>query len=503
MALYSIKQETLTDIANAIRSKVGDTRPIYAEYAINKSKGSTGFDYTIGGFTSPYTSTITSDGASYLKIKMAYTTGKSNSYSFYVNNIKYSTESYTPSTPELVEFTVSGDSVTFRVEVVSSSIAQVGWYAEIRGYDENDNTVMVATEGTEPNNLTSVQMAKAIDFLDYIPKEAFVISGNCKYKFAGNGWNWFLDTYQDRISTENITSLEQMFDNNSNIESINFDFNCRTNTVCSVSSMFNNCLNLKAINGKIKNLKVSNMNDMFNNCQNLRYLPEFIDIDFTNIINNSSGDCTNAFYDCYSLRSISENFLKQIYQPKCTGYYYAFLYNTFYECYSLDEVKGLNPQTGKMTSNMFNRIFEYCTRVKNIIFALQEDGTPYTTSWKSQVINLAGYVGYTSYKPHILNFNSGITADKEVKDDASYQLLKNDPDWFATKREYSRYNHDSAVATINSLPDTSAYLATAGGTNTIKFEGQAGASTDGGAINTLTEEEIAVAAAKGWTVTLV
>ena len=68
---------------------------------------------------------------------------------------------------------------------------------------------------------------------------------------------------------------------------------------------------------------------------------------------------------------------------------------------------------------------------------------------------------------------------------------------------YSRYNHDSAVETINSLPDTSEYLAANGGTNTIKFKGAAGSKTDGGAINTLTEEEIAVAAAKGWTVTLV
>ena len=68
---------------------------------------------------------------------------------------------------------------------------------------------------------------------------------------------------------------------------------------------------------------------------------------------------------------------------------------------------------------------------------------------------------------------------------------------------YSRYNHDSAVATINSLPDTSAYLAANGGTNTIKFKGAAGSATDGGAINTLTEEEIAVATAKGWTCSFV
>lgn len=64
----------------------------------------------------------------------------------------------------------------------------------------------------------------------------------------------------------------------------------------------------------------------------------------------------------------------------------------------------------------------------------------------------------------------------------------------------SVYNHDSAVETINSLPDTSAYLAEVGGTNTIRFKSDQGANTEGGAIGNLTAEEIAVAAAKGWTV---
>jgi hypothetical protein len=116
-------------------------------------------------------------------------------------------------------------------------------------------------------------------------------------------------------------------------------------------------------------------------------------------------------------------------------------------------------------------------------------------------MDLSNFTGYCNMTYNITTYNSGITADKEVKDDATYQALKNDPDWFSIKVEYSRYNHDSAVETINSLPDTSAYLATAGGTNTIKFKGASGSKTDGGAINTLTEAEIAVAAAKGWTVT--
>ena len=176
----------------------------------------------------------------------------------------------------------------------------------------------------------------------------------------------------------------------------------------------------------------------------------------------------------------------------------------FYNCYTLDEIKGLNPQTGTMTSNMFQYTFRGCYRVKDIIFATQDDNIPYSVNWKNQTIDLDGYyTGFASNASNIINYNSGITVDKEVTDDTTYQALKNDADWFTCDVAYSRYNHDSAVNTINSLPDTSAYLATAGGTNTIKFNSVNGESTDGGAINTLTAEEIAVATAKGWTVTLV
>lgn len=87
--------------------------------------------------------------------------------------------------------------------------------------------------------------------------------------------------------------------------------------------------------------------------------------------------------------------------------------------------------------------------------------------------------------------------------------MKNDPDNYVAGYDgenphyYSRYDKASAIRTINSLPDTSAYLASAGGTNTIKFKGEAGLKTDNGAINTMTADEIAVATAKGWTVSFV
>ena len=170
---------------------------------------------------------------------------------------------------------------------------------------------------------------------------------------------------------------------------------------------------------------------------------------------------------------------------------------------SLDELVNipLSNKTGVSTSNQLSDIYALY-RIKNFTFETN-NGQPYVVSWKNQKIDLTANIGYTSSISIILNYNSGITADKEVKDAATYEALKNDADWFTQDVNYSRYNHDSAVATINSLPDTSAYLAANGGTNTIKFEGESGKLTDGGAINTLTEEEIAVATARGWTVSFV
>ena len=161
-------------------------------------------------------------------------------------------------------------------------------------------------------------------------------------------------------------------------------------------------------------------------------------------------------------------------------------------CYVLDEITNLAVNaTLTYTSNVFESTVHMCYRLKNFTF---EAGK--TVDWKNQTIDLTR-VGYGLNDDYALS--ADISTSKKVYDDATYQALKDDPDWYAFSVAYSRYNHDSAVATINSLPDTSAYLAANGGTNTIKFKGAAGSATDGGAINTLTEEEIAVATAKGWT----
>lgn len=339
-----------------------------------------------------------------------------------------------------------------------------------------------------------------------LPEEVFVISGNCSYRFSNNGWNWFIQQYGDRITTNDISDAQYMFYQSNKIAEIPFDLNFDSSkSYHNLTNIFSNCTNITQV-PKINNVKVYQTRNMFYGCNNLRTIPDDIadTWDWSYLESQTSeytGGQAEMFSTCYSLRSIPMNLIKS--GNPYQHYGYSYYSNGFYYCYALDELINLPvPYTkAKWTYNVFSGTFSYCHRLKNITFALN-NGVPYTVTWKSQVIDLASYVGYAYDKSSILKYNSGITADKEVKDDTTYQALKNDPDWFTDNIEYSRYNHDSAVATINSLPDTSAYLATAGGTNTIKFNGQAGASTDGGAINTLTEEEIAVAAAKGWTVTL-
>ena len=338
-----------------------------------------------------------------------------------------------------------------------------------------------------------------------VPEKLLKISGDCKYKFAYDNWNWVLEDYGDSITTENIKNTNFMFFDNPNITSIPFDFNFDNSTYYDYNNMFYSCNNLTQI-GNLVNMYPSNMSRIFYQCKNLRVLPNFINLNLDRIYSDANGNLSQMFNDCFSLRSIPEELLKRLYTPKATGVGYTVFWNGFFNCYTLNEIKGLNPQTGTINNNIFYGTFDNCLRLKDIIFAKQDDGTVYNANWKSQTIDLSKYVGYTAGTAglsNIINYNSGITADKEVIDDATYQSLKNDNDWFTRNIAYSRYNHDSAVNTINSLPDTSAYLTSSGGTNTIKFKGASGSATDGGAINTLTEEEIAVATAKGFTVTFV
>ena len=231
----------------------------------------------------------------------------------------------------------------------------------------------------------------------------------------------------------------------------------------------------------------------FSECHKLREIPD----DWTDTwrgLNYCTWSGNLMFEYCYSLRKVPAWV-----NTRFTEYGVTTYSSMFYNCASLDEVLDLPILTGTSSTYSSNTFYN-CARLKRFTFAVNEDGTPKTYIGKSATIDMSscGYCSTTSQAYNILNYNSGITADKEVTA-ANYATLKDDPDYWTQDVAYSRYNHTSAVETINSLPDASANTSS----HTIKFKGEAGSATDGGAINTLTEEEIAVATAKGWTVSYV
>ena len=328
-----------------------------------------------------------------------------------------------------------------------------------------------------------------------VPAEALVLSGDCSYMFYQNHWNWFWNTYKDSITTSDITGAASMFHSFYGAASpvvLNF----RANYSARTDNMFYNCSN--KVVSKIVNWKPNNTMYMFQQ-YGATTLPEFENLNMSGLQTSTYADCSGMFMYCKRLRSIPEDFLKQFY-TSTNSYYSNHLYMEFSNCWALDEIKGIRMPAGSdITGNCFYDTFSRCHRVKDVIFATQEDGTPYTANMKSQNIKLNPYVGYFSMYSDGYG-GAGLPESAAIRDAETYATNKNNPDSWTDMPEYSRYNHTSAVNTINSLPDTSTYLAANGGTNTITFYPTSGSLTDGGAVETLTEEEIAVAAAKGWTV---
>ena len=365
----------------------------------------------------------------------------------------------------------------------SISITANGTYTPDAGIDGYNNvSVSVPQEGAPP--------ASALN-----------LTGNIKSMFASGNWDWYIDRYGNQITTTNLTSLKSTFQE-SNLSTIPFSLNGYTQTSgCEFYETFKGCSNLTSV--PTMTGKVSQFYGVFRDCFKLTTIPDSLgELDFTEMNTFTYGyNCAYNFAGCRSLRYIPKTLLKKLYSNYDGSGSYTSYYYQFNECYSLDALDGVAVQAIEYHSDRVGgyRCFDNCYRLKTMKFDTNADGTPKTAPWKHQSLNLINYVGYAPYDS-IFNGYYGFTTATQVKDATTYEALKNNPDYWTANINYSRYNHDSAVETINSMPDTSAYLEANGGTNTIKFMRNSGELTDGGAIDTLTEEEIAVAVARGWTV---
>lgn len=495
---YSIEDTTLTALGDAVRAKTSETRIEYyylKHYEIDRydtsSTSGTKYEtidtYHIPGVKKVKLSLLNGSLDSFLNVYMA---GVNSGRGF---NFPKELDENNESTIEAYD---SNDDIRFAVSYKYNT--QCYMEVNLTFYDANDNQLEFQKEVV--NTLTPAQMVEEINnLLPPPPETAFKLTGSCQYKFANGGWDWFIEQYGDKITTENISNADHMF-YGCKREKIPFDINMYAPAI---ENMFKGCGRLTTIpNVNFKEITSHHSySSLFRDCCMIQELPDWLgdlleaDYNITDK-NNCWQPWENMFYNCANLRRIPDKVMRYLKNTSNTsGHYYGLAYSKpFGSCLALDELVNIHCDGCEFTSNQFTGFFGGLYRVKDITFATEEDGTPCVRKWKSQVIDLTQSIGYTSGNVVF----SLISTDKKVETDEDYQALKNDPDWYTQDYRYSRYNHDSAVNTINSLPDTSAY-----GTNTIKFKGAAGELTDGGAINTLTDEEIAVAAAKGWTVSLV
>lgn len=561
---YAIKGETLSNIADALRAQFGDsyieqvTAPAkYINLSQNYSASVTAGRFIYYNFPGAVKLYV------YVKYQ---TSGEDAFVQIYPGNVTEYDDTVrklfggTYGSQERAHYVFEGVDTIGIYHKKSAAASGSGFQIYVTAVDEDGNFI-----ANEPNRDMQLlhyvkfkpsEYAEKIAQMDAIPSEAYNITGNCEHRFACDNEVWLIEKCADKLTFTNITDADYMFaystmeelpielNFNSTSSSANYMFyycdklkhapklvgeireatcmfkGCDNlidspdiyfSTSSSVSkinieSLFSNCYKLEEV-PYLYNLKVGNIDYLFYYCHNLREIPDdWCDTwDWTYVNSNTSSyghTKSSMFSTCKSLRRFPMALLENAAKAVSGGYTY--LQTSFFGCTALDELVNLPfPYTGPFTSNIFSTTFSHCARLKNMTFATP-DGQPVVVNMKNQVLDLSTGLGYsiTNDDSVMTGYNSGITADKRVKDAASYEALKNDPDWYTMDVKYARYNHDSAVATINSLPDTSAYLATAGGTNTIKFKTGAGELTDGGAIGTLTEEEIAVAAAKGWTVSL-
>lgn len=518
MARYSIDGQILTDVADAIRAKSSVYEPeqepviVMSENVLVNENGRPYMEEPIT--KDSFMTVVTIPGAKNIKVKYLYVGYSSDA--FYIaagdhsdKNAIYEVKQYNSSagtwdvngySEYIVENT---DTITFYTN--NRAGGKYGFYAEC--YKQ------VAVEGIAPED-----MANTINNINSLNPAVLNWSGNLDSRFRNDATKFLLDLYPDSITTSNVTSLTS-FMQNSTLKSLPFEINC--NPALGVPLLFfcNSAEYLTEV-PTINNITVGQRQDMFKDCRRLREIPDDYGKDWNwhvldNAKNNYDYDSSGMFENCYSLRRIPAEQLKH--GNPVVGYSGTVWNSLAYNCYSLDELTNIPcPHTTYYNntstySQPFKDIVSGCGRLKNFTFAPMEP-----REWANQIIDLTSNVGWlnTTYVSYVTSYyNSGITADKRVTDFATYEALANDPDWFSTDVGYSRYNRASAVRTINSLPDCSEY-ASLRGANIIKFKGDAGSKTSltwvngkpldsqNGAIKNLTDEEIAVAAAKGWTVTL-
>ena len=360
----------------------------------------------------------------------------------------------------------------------------------------------------ESEKLTLDGMAEKIRSMP-APMQKIIISGKISGLFSDKFVKLYNNVLKDYIEFKDVTqcmglvpSLDYVDSGESsykdqNVEDLsNIIINFKENAWTHSSNMFQNAKFLKKL-PKLVNFQPNSLYHFFEHCEKLQEIPEDFYKDW-DISNSASQNVMLG--NCYNLRKAPIGLLKKLQNVNYHAYYDCYSYVCFSNCYRLPEVLNF-PFPKHMPSQTWANPFEqfvYNTYSLSRFTFEAEAADVVHKIYNSITLDFTENVGYTNgYWPN------GFYSDEHIVDAETYAKLKDNPESWTSKLEYCKYNKTSAVETINSLPVVQKASSTDDNAFIIKFKGDAGSATDGGAINTMTEEEIAVATSRGWTVTLV
>ena len=244
----------------------------------------------------------------------------------------------------------------------------------------------------------------------------------------------------------------------------------------------------------------TNMSYIFAGAENLNKISSNF---FDNVTIHSGAVFQGICQNCYRLKSIPNNFLaEKIYNIdpfSTTNMSRSIFVATFQNCYNLQAIYGMPYHSSSSTTinanNYTLNTFQNCYMLRHLTFYMPNNQIG-TFNAKGITFDLttagSGFVSQTYMD----------TSEYVVLTAENYLTEKDNLNAYNTTQNVGGYvyNRQSAIETINSLPDTTA----GGGVNTIKFKADAG-SWGGDLYNMskLSESEIAVATAKGWTVAII
>ena len=338
-------------------------------------------------------------------------------------------------------------------------------------------------------------------------------------------------SYINRANFDKVDGMLYMFYNNSKVGDLS-NITIKLYESVSIQGAFGNCINLRKLPNFVTTVGTFNSNQYFGafeNCYKLEQeeFNKFMKLDFSNT--PQSYACQNN----YNLKHIDLTQAVNGFIP------WGEIYWSFQRLIGSEpnlrtiKLPAWNPKQDSKpfeASSYYFDTWDGMTMLDSIIFSTEENGVATKAKIKNGLIYIKNNYGCGSTMTGLMSYpDEPLTKDDNVFKDitgstctverikAGYERVKNRPNWcsvydysmsYQGKTIYpriltSRFNHKSMVDLINTLPDTSEYIAAKGGTNTLKLCRYMGDLTDEGGTSNLTEEEIAVATAKGWTVTFV